>query len=1176
VNPRTDHRPADHTVTKETANVTSRHSSTFSNSNSSPRGAALMRRLALSAAVSVATLLGAGAAFAAPAQAASPWWHLSSGVRPAGLAAGEEGILTFRATDIGDASATLCSPVAPGTGAFTGPGCEEFERAEPPGSGEFELTPIVLDIKLPPGIAVKQLGAGEPDATLHKLPEKNLGNELCAEPAPGEIRCSYGPPEASLLPFEYLELSIAVETSGTGGSASFTASGGGAEEASLTRQIPLGAAPARPAFGAEEDGFAVRPEGEGGALDTRAGSHPFQLTTDLALNQNLDPLNPPALTRNLAFELPPGLLANATAVASCSEADFLTRGEGGGFDDKCPGEAAVGVVLLNIHQTFLANQPVQTYPVPVFNLIPGQGEPARFGFYFAGIPVTIDFSLRSNGDYGATAHVANVTQSANFISESLTIWGTPGDPIHNASRGWGCLIGRFYQAFGKPECIPSTQTHPKPFLQLPISCETPFAASIEGVSWPNRESPAGALLARREYRLSDSSGAPVAISACDKVPFEPTIAAESSRSASSPTGLAFDIDFEDPGIENENGIVNSQIKRAVITLPPGFTTNPAVANGLGACTTAQYEAETLTAQGCPESSKVGTVEIESPLVEPKIDGSLYVAKQGDNVNGNLLTVYLVAKSPELGVIVKQALKVTPNPQTGRLTSEVDDVPRLPFSHLHLAFRSGPRAPLITPATCGRYAAEADLYPWSNPSVPLHREATLTVDSGNGGPCATGESQLPDHPTLSAGTLSPIAGAYSPFVFEVKREDGEQRLSTISATLPEGLLGKLAGVKECANAQIAQAESRSGEGQGALERSSPSCPATSQVGVVTVGAGVGSQPYYVQGNAYLAGPYKGAPLSLAIITPAVVGPFDLGTIVVRTALHVDESTTQITAVSDPIPTIVHGLPTVVQSISLEMNRPNFTLNPTSCEPKLLTGSATSTLGDVAPLSQRFQVDACNALAFKPTLKLSFSGQAKRTGNPAVKAVLTQPEGNNANIARTSVVLPKGMLIAEAHVNNPCTRVQFNSGPVPGEACPPKSVLGHAKVWTPLLEAPEEGPVYFRSNGGERELPDLVVALRGQIPVQLVGFIDSVGKKGAEVRRVRTRFQSVPDAPISRFELKLSGGRKGLLENSQNLCKSKQLSKFQLTGQNGATYDTEPAVAVACGKKKSKNAIGKGGH
>ena len=431
--------------------------------------------------------------------------------------------------------------------------------------------------------------------------------------------------------------------------------------------------------------------------------------------------------------------------------------------------------------------------------------------------------------------------------------------------------------------------------------------------------------------------------------------------------------------------------------------------------------------------------------------------------------------------------------------------------------------------------------------------------------------MPNAPSFEAGTTTPLAGAYSPFVLKLSRENGSQQIHALNVTLPPGLTGKLAGLKECSDAQIAVAERRKTAGEGALEKADPSCPQTSEIGVVTVGAGSGT-PLFVQGHAYLAGPYKGAPLSMVIVTPAVAGPFDLGTVVVRAALYVNESSAQISVKSDPIPSILEGIPLDVRSIAVQINRNQFTLNPTSCEPMSLTGEALSPIG-TASLSQRFQVGGCNGLEFQPTLKLLFSGQTKRTGNPAVKGVLTQPKGENANVAGVTVLLPRGMLIDNSHINNPCTRVQFNSTPVPGGGCPSKSILGSAKVWTPLLEAPESGNVYFRSNGGERKLPDLVVALRGKIPLQLVGFIDSVGKKGAEVRRVRARFLGLPDAPVSRFELKLSGGKRGLLENSKNLCTAGDQAKFQLVAQNGKTLQTEPKVQVGgCHKKKTSKAIG----
>jgi hypothetical protein len=1126
-------------------------------------GAREVRRAALG---SLAAASGLFLLAAAPAQASSsPWWHLTAISTPTTLAPGGHGLLTFDAINVGNDSTQ-----GPITVRATMPAGVTVEQVEI-NPGEPEPLVGFWAYAQTPGFGPASAGPFKGEGLGPE--EENAGLRACREPAPREVECTYAEFFEPVAPFQFLELRVALAAeaapAGPGGPVQLEVTGGGAPGATASQPLAVGATP--PPFGVNR--ISVVPEEEGGATDTQAGSHPYQLTTTFALNQNTDPLSPPALPRDLQFRLPTGLVGSAVSSPRCSEGDFSTIRRG--IVDICPPETAIGSVTVFIDEPVFGG--TQTITLPVFNLVPAFGEPARFGFEYVGAPVVIDTHIRNGEDYGVTASVSNITQVANFLSESLTLWGTPGDASHDQSRGWPCVAGQHWAQQAGFSCAPSSGVAtPAAFLTLPTSCGAPFATTVTGDSWPRRAAPGAepesVPLPPGTYSLADGLGQTLPVSGCNRLAFNPKVTAvPTATAAAAPTGLSFDLDFGNEGIDSPHGTSESEVKKAVVTLPEGVTTNPSVANGLSACSEAQYEEENLADEaGCPESSKIGEVEIESPLVAQTIEGSIYVARQGENPNHNLVTIYMVAKNAELGVLVRSAGKVVPDERTGQLTTTFDELPQLPFTHFHLSFRQGQRAPLITPGLCGTYATQAQLYPYSNPEIVTPREATFQISSGaGGGACASSASQLPNKPSLEAGTTSPLAGAYSPFVFRVKRDDGSQVLSTISATLPKGLLGKLAGIKECTNAEIAQAEGRSGEGQGALELSSPSCPASSEVGVVTVGTGVGSQPYYVQGKAYLAGPYKGAPVSLAIITPAVVGPFDLGTIVVRTALYVDETTAQIHAVSDAIPTIVHGLPTVVQSISLNTNRPNFTLNPTSCDGMQILGSVTSTLGNVAPLTDRFQVGACNALAFKPTLKLSFSGQTKRTGHPGVKAVLTQPKGLNANIARASVVLPKGMLIAQAHVNSPCTRVQFNSTAVPGEACPPKSVLGHAKVWTPLLEAPEEGPVYFRSNGGERELPDLVVALRGRIPVQLVGFIDSTGKKGAEVRRVRTRFQSVPDAPISRFELKLSGGKKGLLENSQNLCRAKKLSKLQLTGQNGKTYDTEPVVAVAGCSKKAKS-------
>ncbi len=1070
-------------------------------------------------------------------------------------------------------TAKVLNPGTPGTPAV--PDGEIYLTAANLGDASFEGSKgqITLTDTLPQGLRPTEVVASRPEGA-------NFQARLSipCEPIAGQtVTCHYS---GAVLPYDALEMRIAVDLepgAHTGELNQLTVAGASAPAATKSAPITVSSAPVP--FGVDE--YEQSLEEEGGAPATQAGAHPFQYTTQITVDQlrNTEPfgesdgtalrpeVRPAGIAKDFAFKLPAGLIGSATTIPQCTIAQFFGGvGASGSEANECPNDTAVGVALVTVHEP--ATVQTSTLTLPIFNLEPNFGEPARFGFYaiLANTPVFIDTSVRSGTDYGITAGVNNLTQTASVLASTATFWGTPGDPRHDGQRGFGCLLS----ARGETgqTCLPLGESAPRPLLTMPTQCTSPLRAEGELDQWNIDQglfspfsgpfSPAGLL------------------SGCNRVPFSPTFAAQpTEKAAAAPTGLTVDLNLKQEGLNNSAGLGESDIKRVTVALPTGITTNPAVANGLSACSLAQYNAEALGVQSCPESSKVGEVEIESPLVKQTIVGSVYVAKQHDNPANNLLSIYVVAKNPELGVLVKTAGAVTPNPQTGQLTTTFDELPQLPFTHFHFAFRSGPRAPLATPNLCGTYTTGADLYPYSAPTAPLHRDATFTVSAGaGGGACATQESQLPNKPTLEAGTVTPIAGAYSPLVFKVRRADGSQTLSSIEATLPEGLLGKLAGVKECSNAAIAQATSRSGEGQGALELASPSCPASSQVGVVNVGTGVGTQPYYVQGKAYLAGPYKGAPLSLAIITPAVVGPFDLGTIVVRTALYVNETSAQITAKSDPIPTIVHGLPTVVQSIALNMNRPSFTLNPTSCEPKQITGQAISTLGAVAPLQERFQVGACGALGFKPSLKLSLKGATKRSGVPALKAVLTYPKGNYANIKSVSTVLPKSEFIDNAHIGNTCTRVQFNAGAGQGAECPKRSVLGHAKAWSPLLDNPLEGTVYLRSNGGERELPDIVAALKGQIPVTLVGFIDSVRKnKNSEVSRLRTRFQNVPDAPVSRFVLQLAGAKHGLLENSANLCKVKNIAQVKAVAQNGKTYDTEPAVGNDCGKrgkgKKSKS-------
>jgi hypothetical protein len=1242
VNPEMDRRPTDRTVTKESIRMTSsrRRFTHFVSainpfaadggdsdspsagtagvepSNGRTHGGRVAGLLAgprtLRCAVFAAAVLVLGAVEASPAFAAQPWWGINASVRPAVLPTGGEATIVARGVNLGDAPTSIAKTVEV---EFEEEGVIKTKLVQVPASRTLTLT-------LPAGVELVEEG-GIPQVSFlvysnghSTLRNSDIGltslkgriGKYCSvtgqqitcntEPAPPLNEPANEGYESFLVPplapYEYLEVVAKVRDSGAGAGAPYTVEvgGGGAATVTRSRALPIGTSPA--SYGAED--YALVPEEEGGGVDSRAGSHPFQLTTTFNLNQTADPAVPPALARDLHFKLPPGQLGNVTALPKCTIAQFSTLLVGN--INICPADTAIGVATVTLDEA--RNIGVDTVAVPLFNLETAPGEPARFGFLPLGTPIILGTSVRSGvgEDYGVTVSPTDISQAANLISSTVSFWGAPGDPRHDESRGWECVASGFYSGEAGP-CNPKDQAHPPAFLTLPTNCTAPFATSVEGLSWPNKFFPAGAPLAPLSYSLVDAAGTPVGLVGCNQLPFSPRIESEpTSDAATSPTGLSFDIDVADEGLLNAEGSAQSQLKKAVVTLPQGFTTNPSVAEGLKACGQAQYEGSTLATEGCPEESKIGEVEIESPLVEPTLHGSLYVARQKENPYGNLLTIYMVAKNAEVGVIVKQALKVIPDPVTGQLTTEVDDVPQLPFSRFHLSFRQGQRSPLVTPPTCGPYTVNAELYPWSNPTEAVHDSSSFQITQGPEGLGCPSGSVPPFHPGLEAGTINNAAGTYSPFYTHITRKDSEQEITRFSIKLPTGLLAKLKGVSECSDAGVAAAKAREHEGGATEEEASPSCPKNSEVGHTLVGTGVGNVLAYAGGKLYLAGPYHGSPLSLVSVNDAKVGPFDLGTVVVRFAIDINHETAEVSvdgANSDPIPHIVDGIPIHLRDIRAYVSRSNFTLNPTSCAKKstaatvLGSGANFVSSADDVPVavSSPFQAADCASLGFAPRLALSLTGKKTHRGAlPAFEAVLTYPKGGAyANIAAAQVTLPPSEFLEQGHLKNVCTRKQFESGTVFGENCPKNSIYGKARAVTPLLDQPLEGPVYLRTGYGTK-LPELAAALNGpQISIDLAGKIDSVHVKGTEGSRIRNTFSLVPDAPVEKFTLELKGGKKGLLVNSTDVCKGTHKALAAFTGQNGKLHEFEPALKAQCGKgggkkksagkKQSKGSKGKGG-
>ncbi len=885
---------------------------------------------------------------------------------------------------------------------------------------------------------------------------------------------------------------------------------GGGAPVPASDELAFPIAPAIP-FGLSK--FTAALLGEAGNPYTQAGGHPFAGESELLFNQKralapFDPATsafvPVAEARQVIADVPRGIVGNQLALPELCPGVEEVR------EEECPPGSVIGGIDL-----FLSE--VVVIPEPIYAIEPEFGAPAQFAFRE---PLKRIFTftprLRANDGYAVSLEAAPAPE-ASVLQATVRLCDFGG--IKSGSQFVGC----------KEES--DSDANPKPLFTNPTRCGVPLTTGVRLNSWADPTFVEGPPFPNAE------------ITDCDVVPFEPDAALQPTvHQADSPTGLNVSLSMPTKGLEEPDGVAQSDLKQAKITFPEGMAVNASAGQGLGACSADQIKLGTNDPISCPHSSKIGLVEIDTPVLDETLKGAVYIAKQGD-VEGSLIGFYLVFDSPKNGILVKLPAKVTPDPQTGQLTVTVAESPEQPFSAVRMHFPGGPRATLLTPPKCGTYQIISELTPWSGGS-PVTQTSSFEVNQGpNGGPCPTGALGA----KLSAGTEDPTAGRTSPFVMGLSREDGSQRFSALNLTTPPGLTAYLRDIPYCPNSVLAGISADAGTGQAQIDH--PSCPAASQVGTVTAGAGAGSDPLFVDtGKAYLAGPYKGAPLSLAVVAPAVAGPLDLGTVVVRNALFLNPETAQVTVKSDPIPTVLHGILLDIRDIRIAVNRSHFTLNPTNCDPMSVGAEVTGESGASASLSNRFQASGCGRLSFKPKLGIRLSGGTLRGSHPRLRGVLEAGPGE-ANIGRAAVTIPRSEFLDQAHIRTICTRVQFAA-----DACPKGSVYGHATATTPLLDYPVTGPVYLRSSN--HKLPDLVVDLHGPdwqpIEATVVGRIDSI--KG----QIRTTFENAPDVPLTKFVLSMQGGKKGLLVNSRDICATINRATVNLTGHNAAEFDTRPAV------------------
>jgi hypothetical protein len=915
-------------------------------------------------------------------------------------------------------------------------------------------------------------------------------------------------------------------------------------------------ATAGPGFGIKSFDFAFF--NQDGTPDTQAGSHPFKMVTSVALNtaaiqrekvaDSRYVIEPDGYVRDIITDLPPGLVGdpNATPVkcrlAQLEEVDYSSGEFGRGH---CPPESQVGEL-----EAEFGEESYTLLKEPVYNMVPPPGVAVQIGGNFV-IPDTfVDAKVRAGGEYPVRAAVAGIPQSEPLILARLTVFGTVG-------------------GVGKREIVGEEERYPfdnrKPFLTLPTGCTGPLRGSVQADSY---QSPGDFVQAAAEAH--NLSGQPLALSGCSKLLFPPAIkVSPDTTDASTSSGLTVNVHVPQNAAFNPDGLAESALRDTTVTLPEGVAINPAGADGLEACSerlagftgfnefnpefepgvktptfTPEMPSPTLPGTNfCPGGSKIGTVQIKTPLLSNPLEGAVYLANQTANPFGSLVAMYMFAEDPASGTIIKLTGEVKLS-ETGQIVTTFDNTPDLPFEDLELHFFGGERAPLTTPSRCGTYTTQATFVPWDGNS-PVNATSSFEIDHGpHGSPCP-GES-LPFEPSLAAGTTSNQAGGLSPFTMTMSRDDGQQSLQSVSLKMPPGLSGLLTGVELCAEVQA----------------NAGTCGPNSLIGETIVSVGVGNDPFTVKGGrVYLTGPYKGAPFGLSIVNPAKAGPYDLGQVIVRAKIEVDPATANLTVTSDnegpyKIPAILDGIPLQIKHVNVTVNRPGFTFDPTGCNPMRIIGSLDSTEGATSTVSVPFQATNCAALSFKPQFSVSTSGKTSRANGASLHVKLVYPKapfGSQANIRSVKVDLPRKLPSRLETLQQACPAATFEANPA---RCPVVSRVGKATATTPILPVALKGPAYFVSHGGAA-FPDLTIVLQGYgLTVDLVGttFINE------KTNITSTTFKQVPDVPVGTFELTLPQGRFSALAAQGSLCKSKLAMPTMFVAQSGVVIHQSTHIAV----------------
>ncbi len=878
----------------------------------------------------------------------------------------------------------------------------------------------------------------------------------------------------------------------------------------------VGASAASASFGVAPGHFAAGacadPTPECGHPDQQAASAPFNTFVKIALNQN-GAKEVEGQVKKIRVDSPPGLIFDPHAIPTCELAKLAKL--------ECSNSSVIGKAT-GTEETSKGTETPFEYPI--YNVVPPAGAPSDFAYP---TPTGIVQMIGGVSWHNEALKGEGVKTPTGDAHQFFTIDGLPQNPP---------LMSLTIAFFGAPEELNGGGAPDNAFIRIPTSCTGPAANYLE------IESYTGEAKGYSFTPVPPFTPIPLETMNCQAVPFPSSFEVKpETTKLDEPDGA--EVAINTPQNQNPHELASGHVRTVEVTLPEGMTLNPSAANGLEACTAEQVEiTPAKPTNTCPTASKIGTATLETPAVlapsgepaehEGVLTGGIYLGKPASGpITGPPYTIYVTAESAEYDVGIVQKGTVVPNELTGQLKATFVDTPQSPFSHFNMRFTQGSLAPLANPLACGTAKTEASLAPWSgNPAATF--TPAFTVDSDNkGGACA---SPLPFSLSQSTASAPTTGGAATNFTLNVSRADGQQYLAKISAALPIGLVGKIPAVPLCPEPQA----------------SAGTCSAESQIGAVSTTVGSGPTPYRFNGQVYLTGPTNGAPYGMTFEINAIAGPFSLGTVVARTGISVDPHTARVTVAGD-IPTIHAGIPLRLKTLSVAITRQGFLVNPTNCGALATNTTLTSTLGATQAVASGFQASNCTALAFGPKFGATSNAKTSRANGAALVTHINYPSGAQSNIKSVVVRLPKQLPSRLSTLKNACLAAVFATNP---SSCPKNSVVGTARVKTPVLPGQLMGPAYFVSHGGAA-FPDLDLVLSGDgVTVIMEGNTNI--SKGITT----TTFPATPDVPFTGFELNLPTGPNSAVAAVGNLCKQSLVMPTTITAQNGKVIKQNTSIMV----------------